>query len=188
MFRPLLFFSLIPLIIGLIVRWWFGVRVLGNDGARPCRCDLNRWLPVPDDASIVHRAEESAAEFGRQVRLKALADWHDQEPKAAASREKTRRFGLAVPPFTGIVAVFAVLVGKIPVLGAIIILIAATAVATVFNLLSLPAELTAITRSSRRIRDEKNFPNIDDEEAVMHCAIAHAWDAALPPILRWIHR
>ena len=36
------------------------------------------------------------------------------DPKAAAAREGTRRFGLAVPPLSGIVAVFAVLVGKDP--------------------------------------------------------------------------
>lgn len=188
MFRPILFFSLILLIIGLVARWWFGARVLAGDGARPCRCDLKRWLPAPDDEAIVHRAEESAAEFGRQVRVKALTEWHDQDPKAATSRENTRRFGLAAPPFTAIVAVFAVLVGKVPALGAIIIFIAAIALATLFGLLSLPPELTAITRTSRRIREEKQFPNTDDEEAVMRCAIAHAWDATLPPILRWLHR
>jgi hypothetical protein len=188
MFRLILFFSLLPLAIALAARWWFGVRVLASDGTHACRCDLDRWLPAPGDATIVHRAEESASEFGRQLRLKALAEWHEQQPKAAASREKSRRFGTAVPPLSGIVTIFAVLVGKIPVFGAIVILLGATALAALLGLAALPPELSAITRSARKIREARHFPNSEEEEAVIRCAIAHAWEASLPPILRWIHR
>jgi hypothetical protein len=187
MFRLLFFLALLPLAIALAARWWFGVRVLASDGKRPCRCDLTRWLPAPGDAAVIHRAEASAAEFGRQLHLKALAEWRQHDPKAATSRDKSRRFGLAVPPLSGLVAVFAVLVGKVPVFGAITILLGATALATALALLALPAELTAIARTARRIRDEKNFPDRDDQDAVIRCANAHAWDASLPPILRWIH-
>lgn len=188
MFRLLLFISLFPIAIALIARWWFGMRVLAGDGMRPCRCDLKRWLPTPGDEAVVHRAEGSAAEFGRQLRIKALAEWRERDPKAAASRENTRRFGLAVPPLSGVVAVFAVLVGKVPVMGAIAILLAATALAAVLGLLTLPPELGAITRAARKVREDKNFPGSEEEEAVIRCAIAHAWDLSLPPILRWVHR
>lgn len=188
MIRLILFISLVPLVIALIARWWFGTRILVGTGMRPCRCDLNRWLPLPGDLSVVHRAEESAGEFGRQLRLKALAAWSEQDPKAAAARENTRRFGLAVPPLSGVVAVFAVLVGKVPVMGAVAILLAATALAAALGLLTLPPELSAISRAARKIREEKHFPSRDDEDAVVQCAMALAWNAALPPILRWIHR
>jgi len=188
MFRLLLFLSLFPIVIALLARWWFGVRVLAGDGKRPCRCDLQRWLPSPDDSAIVHRAENSAAEFGRQLRLKALAEWRKQDPKSAAAREGSRRFGLAVPPLSGVVAVFAVLVAKIPFIGAIAILFAATAISAMIGLLSLPPELRAIARVANKAREQKNFPNRDDEDAVVRCAIAHAWDLSLPPILRWIHK
>jgi hypothetical protein len=187
MFRLILFFSLLPLAIALAARWWFGARILASDGIRPCRCDLTRWLPAPGDAAVIHRAEASAAEFGRQLRLKALTEWRNHDPKAAASRDKSRRFGLAVPPLSAMVAVFAVLVGKIPVLGAIAILLGATALAAALGLLALPPELSAIARTARKTRDEHHFPNSDEQDAVIRCAIAHAWNAALPPILRWIH-
>lgn len=185
-FRLLLIFSLIPLVLALAARWWFGVRVLAGEGGRPCRCDLNRWLPSPGDTAVVHRAEESAAEFGRQLRLKALAEWREKNPRAAVSREKSQRFGAAVPPLSGIVAVLAVIVGKIPVLGAIAILLGATALATVMGMLALAPELGAIARTARKIRETHNFPRRDDEDAVIRCAIAHAWNASLPPILRWL--
>lgn len=188
MFRLLLFVSLIPIAIVLGARWWFGVRILSRDGERPCRCDLTRWLPAPDDQALIHRAEGTAAEFGSQLRLKALTEWRALAPKAAASRENARRFGLAVPPLSALVAVFAVLVGKIPLLGAIAILLGATALAGAIGLLTLPPELTAISRAARKAREEKNFPNREDEDAVIRCAIAHAWDLSLPPILRWMHR
>lgn len=188
MFRAILFFSLLPIAIALAARWWFGIRILAMEGGRACRCDLKRWLPTPGDEAIVHRAEETAETFGRQLRIKALAEWRESDPKAAASRENTRRFGLAVPPFSGIIAIFAVLVGKVPVMGAIAILLGATALAAVMGLLTLPAELSAIARAARKARENGNFPNRDDEDAVIRCATAHAWDLALPPILRWLHR
>ena len=188
MFRVILFISLFPIAIALAARWWFGMRILAGEGGRACRCDLKRWLPTPGDEAVVHRAEASAETFGSQLRIKALAEWSESDPKAAASRENTRRFGLAVPPFSGIIAVFAVLVGKVPVMGAIAILLGATALAAVMGLLTLPAELAAINRTARKARENGHFPSRDDEDAVIRCASAHAWDLALPPILRWLHR
>jgi len=187
MFRLILVLSLIPIAIALAVRWWHGGRVLAAEGGRLCRCDLKRWLPIRGDESVIHRAEESAAEFGRQLRIKALDEWRVQDPKAAAARESARRFGMAVPPLSALVAVFAMIVGKIPLSGAISILLAATAVAAVLGLLALAPELGAINRAARKVREDGDFPARDDADAVIRCAVAHAWDLALPPILRWIH-
>ena len=104
-----------------------------------------------------------------------------------ASREKTQRFSTAVPPLSGVVAVLAVIVGKIPVMGAVAILLGATALATVMGMLALAPELTAISRTARKVRETHDFPRRDDEDAVIRCAIAHAWIASLPPILKWLH-
>ncbi len=187
MFRLLLIFSLVPLAIALAARWWLGVRILASDGNRPCRCDLTRWFPPPGDTTVVHRADESAGEFGRQLRLKALADWHQREPRATAAREKTRRFGTAVPPLSGIVAVLAVIVGKVPAIGGLAILLGTTALASVMAVLALAPELSAIARTARQVRELHEFPRRDDEDAVIRCAIAHTWNDCLPPILRWLH-
>lgn len=188
MYRLLLIASLVPIVLVLALRWWYGLRVLANKGGDPCRCDLKRWLPAPGDGSTVHRAESSAGEFGRQIRLKAMALWQEENPRAYRSRENTRRFGMAVPPLSGIIAVFAVLVAKIPVIGLVALPLLATALAGVLGVLSLPAELAAITRHARKIREERAFPNSEDEDAAIRCAIAHAWDLALPPVLRLLHK
>ena len=188
MIKVLLLLSLLPIAAALIARWWFALRVLGETGKLTCRADLAKWLPAPGDASAVHRAEGSAEEFGRQLREKALADWRQQAPGAAKSRENSRRFGLAVPPLSAVVAVFAVLVGKLPVFGSLAVLLAATAVAAALGILTLPPELAAISRCARKLREQGAFPRSGDEDAVIRCAMAHAWDQSLPPILRWFHR
>jgi hypothetical protein len=187
-FRFLLILSLVPIAIALASRWWYGVRVLAEEEQRPCRCDLKCWLPPPGDNSPVHRADGTAGEFGRQLRLKALAEWNGQNPKAARSRENSLRFGLAVPPLSAIIAIFAVLVAKIPMIGLIAVPLAATAISAIFGLLSLPAELAAIARYAGKTRETKSFPDRDQEDGVIRCAIAHAWDLTLPPVLRWIHK
>lgn len=186
MYKIILLLSLFPIAVALGARWWFGQRILGGLGGRRCRADLKRWLPAPGDGELVHREEGNAADFGAALRLKALEAWRLENPRAHASRENARRFGMAVPPLSALVAVFAVLVGKIPVLGAVAILIGATALSAAFGLLNLPPELVAISRHARKAREERWFPDSEDEEAAIRCASAHAWDRALPPILRWI--
>lgn len=188
MWRLLLLFSALPVAAALLARWWFGLRVLAETGARPCQCDLRHWFPAPGDEAVTHRAEESADQFGKQLRLKALAEWRASDPKAAAARENSRRFGMAVPPLSGIIAIFAVLVAKIPIIGAVSVLLAATALASALGLLSLGPELQAITRSARQLRDDKGFPNRADEEAVIRCSVAHAWKESIPPILGLLQR
>lgn len=184
MWRVLFLFSAISIAIGLIARWWFGMRVLQNEGARGCQCDLAKWLPAPGDEATVHRSEGSATDFGAQLRAKALTAWRERDPKGFASRESSRRFGMAVPPLSGIVAILAVVVAKIPIFGALAVVAAATALATILGLLSIAPELQAITAEARNLRKEKGFPRRDDEDAVIQCAIAHAWKETLPPVLR----
>lgn len=188
MWRLIFLFSILPLAAALIARWFFGMRVLAEDGARPCRCDLGTWMPLADDKAVIHRAEESAAEFGRQLRIKAMAEWRESNPKAAAARENSRRFGAAVPPLSGMVAVMAILVAKIMPINAIALVLAATALATVLGVLSMAPELAAITRAAKKLRKAKSFPRRDDEDAIIRCAVAHAWKETLPPILGLLQR
>ncbi len=188
MWRLLFLFSILPIAAALIARWFFGMRVLAEDGARPCRCDLETWMPLPDEKAVIHRAEESAAEFGRQLRLKALAEWRERDPQAAAARENSRRFGTAVPPLSGMIAVMAGIVAKIPIMGAIALVLAATALAAVLGVLSMAPELAAITRAAKKLRESKSFPRRDDEDAIIRCAVAHAWKETLPPILGLLQR
>ncbi len=187
MWRLFLLISIFPIAAALLLRWWFGLRVLAAYGGRPCRCDLTRWdKALGASPQVVSNAQAPACEFGDQLRHAALAQWQCNEPKSAASREASRRFGLAVPPLTAMVAVFAAILAKIPVSGAIILFIAATALATVFGLLSLGAELRAIATTARSLRQARAFVRSDDEDAVIQSAIARAWCETVPPVLRML--
>lgn len=181
--------SLLPLVAALVARWWFGLRVLAVEGGRACRCERDRWLPLASGESVIaETVTATAAELGAQLRRMALDEWRTRDPKAAGSREGGRRFGMAVPPLAAMVAVMAVIVAKIPALGGIAAVLAATAIACVLGLLSLPPELRAIMITSKRIRDSRSFTKRDEEDAVISCAMALAWKESLPPVLGLIQR
>jgi len=184
--RILLIVAVLPVVATLVLTWWFGTRVLWAEGKRKCRCDLGKWLPDPEDGKTVHRDEATAREFGEQLRKKALAHWKEQAPKLAKAREGNRAFGMAVPPLTGVVVVFAVVVGRLRPFWGITLFVMATALSAVMSMLSLPSELTAIRRYIQSPAFKGSFPNSYDEEAVIDCALAQAWEAGLPPILKWL--
>ncbi len=188
MWRLLFLISILPIAVSLLARWWFGLRVLANHSTLVCRCDLEKWTPVTDGTKGLHRPEASAAEFGKQVRLASLAEWRKTTPSAAISREKSKRFGMAVPPLSGVIAVLAVFAAKVPIIGALAIFLAATALATALSILTIAPELLAVTRYTMKLRDNLAFPNRDEQEAVMRCAIAHVWKEAVPPILALFQR
>jgi hypothetical protein len=188
MYRILLLLSLLPIAAALAARWWFGLRVLAGRGTTACRCDAARWQPPPEVKNAATAAGPNAARFGRQLRLIAMADWRLQDPKAHAARESSRRFGIAVPPLSAVVAVFAVLAGRMPALGAVAVVAAACALAATFALLSLAPELRAIARGAHKLRQQRVFAAADEEDAVVECAAAAAWDECLPPALRWLQR
>ncbi len=187
MWRLLMIFSILPIGAALLLRWWFGTRVLAALGGRPCRCDQARWDRAVGTSALLPASQDApAGEFGERLRLAALAQWQRDDPKRAAARESSRRFGLAVPPFSAMVAVFAMILAKIPVVGAIAIFIAATALATAFGLLTLGEELRAISRVARALRESRAFIRSDDEDAVIQAAIARAWCETLPRVLQML--
>jgi len=124
-----------------------------------------------------------AGTLGRELRRVALVQWNEHDPKAARAREAARRFGLAVPPLTLVVLVFAMALAKLPLFGALAIVLGAIALSAVFGLLSIGTELRAVARAAGKMRGQRIFRRADDEEAVIACAQASVWMAALPPIL-----
>ncbi|WAC18250.1 hypothetical protein OVA24_13490 [Luteolibacter sp. SL250] len=184
MWRLIFIISILPIVAAIVARWYFGLRVLSKDGRQPCTVDPIRWQVYLGDKPALETPSAPAVELGKVLRLAALEDWKTREPKKAASRESARKFGLAVPPLALVIAVFALLVAKIPFLGAVAILFASTALSAAFGLLSLGGELRAIAVTTRKLRESRSFMRRDDEEAVASCAVAHAWSESIPPILR----
>jgi len=184
MWRLIFIISILPIIAAIVARLYFGIRVLSKDGRLPCTADAIRWQVYLGDKPPLETPSAPATEFGKVLRLAALEDWKARAPKQAASRESARKFGLAVPPLALVIAIFALLVAKIPFLGAVSILFASTALSAAFGLLTLGTELRAIAVTTRKLRESRTFMRRDEEESVANCAVAHAWSESIPPILR----
>ena len=127
--------------------------------------------------------QNDAETLGRELRRIALKRWAERDPKAARSREAAHRFGLAVPPLTLVVLVFAVVLAKLPLFGALTIALGAIALSAAIGLLSIGAELRTVAKTAGELRGKHVFRRVDDEEALIACARAAVWMNSLPPIL-----
>jgi len=162
MHRLLLVASLIVIAAALAARWWFVLRILaqaddeaGNDTTPPSR-------------------------RGAELHHAALAQWQCDDAKDAALRNAQLRFGMAVPPLSLLVAIFAAAVGRVPLALALTIPLAATALSVLVGFSGLPRELMALSRHiSGRTGIRADDPGI-------RCALAHARDRVFPTVLRWL--
>ena len=188
MFRLLILLAAIPIVAAFLARWWFGVRVLSGTGRRLCSCDLSRWENAFGTECLPPSEKADAHTFAIFLRKAALADWSTRERKSAASREGTRRFGMAVPPLSLMVAILGLIVGRIPFTGALAIFLLAIAFSVIISYLSIAPELKAILTTSRRLRDTGVFRRRDDEDAVIEATTALAWKEAAPPVFNLIQK
>lgn len=180
LWRFLFLCSALMLAAALLLRGWFGKRGFAQIGERTCTADPSRWQNWTGE-SLPEKSD--AAALGKALRRVALNRWKQDDPKAARAREAARRFGVAVPPLTLVVLVFAVTLAKLPLFGALTIALGATALSAGIGLLSIGSELRAVGRVVGELRGLRIFRRADDEEAVIACAQAAVWMSALPPIL-----
>lgn len=188
MFRILTLFAAIPIVVAFVARWWFGMRILASAGRMQCTCDLARWEKAFGKENLPPSKSGDARIFAELLRKAALEDWSTRDSKAAASREGARRFGMAAPPFSLMIAILAIIVGKVPIAGAISIFLLAIAFSVIISYLSISPELNAILITARRLRDTGAFHRRDDEEAVIETAAALVWKEAAPPVFNLIQR
>lgn len=188
MSRLLILISVVPILITFGLRWWLGIRILKSNAENQYRCDLDNWkeafgenhLPASPSCDLV-----ILADLFRKI---ALAEWRLNEPKAAASREGTHRFSMAVPPLAAMVVILGVIVGRIPPAYGIAGFLLATALTAVFSYLNIAPEINAILTSAKRLRSSGIFHRRDDEDAVVQAAVAISWKEAAPPIFNLIQR
>jgi len=186
MWRIFIFLSILPPVLAMVLRWWYGTRVLATQGPRLCRADLAKWIPEPDDGAVARRSDETAHVTGFFLWQYALREWAKHDPKAAAARDKSKRLSVILPPFMVLIVAFALVVGKIPILGAFALVFGSIAVSALLSYLTLGPELREVASAANRLRKSGAFRLRDDENAVVECAMAHAWHQSLPPVLRWL--
>lgn len=179
--KLILIASLLVLLACLAVHAWCATRVLTVWAVRSCRCRLDSWKPphLDGSASVVSN-EAPALWFARQLHALALDEWQQSDPAAWRVRKSRLRFTAVVPVLALMVALMASLAARISWWHSLTAVLAMTALVTAFSFLSMPGELAALNRTIRRVRQQRAFPNPDDEAAVIRCARALAWDEALP--------
>ncbi|MGJ8632534.1 MAG: hypothetical protein ACSHX7_01320 [Luteolibacter sp.] len=188
MFRLLILIAALPIIAAFVARWWFGMKVIASKGQHQCKCDLEKWSRTFGDENLPLATRADARVYAELLRKSALEDWRTREPKTATSREGGRRFGMAVPPLALMIAILAMIIGKIPVVGAIAIFLLAIAFAVIISYLGIAPELKAILVTSRRLKDARIFPRTEDELAVLRTTTALAWKEAAPPVFNLLQR
>ena len=188
MFRLLILLSIPPIVVAFILRWWFGVRVINSTRRRQCDCNLQKWKQACGEKHVPESRNADAFAFGELLYKSALAEWKERDKKAALSREGARRFGLAVPPLSAMVALVGMIAMRVPAVGVLSIFLVALALSSIITYLSIAPELNALLTTSRRVRDKHVFLRTDDEEAVIKVANALAWKNSAPPIFNLLQR
>lgn len=186
--RLLILIAILPILITLAVRWWFGLRLLKSSAELPCECDLGKWNQTFGEKNLPGAATGSVITYAEHFRKAALADWRERDKKSAMSREGTRRFGMAVPPLTAMIVILGIMVGRITTSYGIAIFLLATAFSATLAYLSIASEINALLITSRRLRASGIFRRRDDEDAVIQTAVALTWKEAAPPIFNLIQR
>ena len=186
--RLLILIAVIPIVITLAARWWFGLRLLKSYTENSCKCDLEIWKQTFGEQNLPTSSTGTQMMFAESLRKTALDDWRARDKKAATSREGTRRFGMAVPPLTAMIVILGIMVGRVTPSYGIAIFLLATALSAIFCYLTIATEINAILTTARRLRESGIFHRRDDEDAVIQAAIALSWKESAPPIFNLIQR
>jgi hypothetical protein len=106
-----------------------------------------------------------------------------REPSLTAKREWALRFGHVFPIFTVICVIFALAVGKLPVIWGLSIVIGSLGIAACAQALALACELRAATLTAVVLEKKRIFPRLSEEELVTTAVRAQAWRAIVPGLL-----
>lgn len=186
--KLLIILAVIPIVAAFVIRWWYGIRVLASASRTRCTCDLDLWENRLGPVHLPPDRTGDARQHGALLRAAALEEWQQRDPKASKSREGARRFGMAVPPLALMVAILAMLVGRMNPFYLLPAFLLAIAVSVIISYLSITAELNAILITSRRLRETRIYRRRDDEDAVIEAANALAWKEAAPPVFNLLQR
>jgi len=211
MHRFLLLFALLPLLAALILRKMYADRVLNRsravvlstDGATLARRMLSSMDQDQTELRIIQREWAGAAGIGenwlsltsKQAEGDSVAD-HGQvalrvglyflsmrDQAAVARRRWALRFGHAFPIFTSVVCVFALLVGKLPLLWLISVILASLGLAACAQALTLATNLQASALAAVILEKKRIYPRLSDEESVVAATRAWAWHAIVPGLI-----
>ena len=212
MWKIVLLVSLIPPIAVVAMRKWFCDRVLQklpargtNQTGEKLAGHLARHFKLSGIFELKKGKRTGLKSGEPSVLSLSEADWAGKDiaslarvallvSRAAAERDHAPlwgwrdwaiRFGIAFPAFTLLVVVFAVAVAKLSGFVAIVIVVGAFALASLFLLATMPVELEAARQAATFVERTNALPRQSDGEEVARCCHALAWSRIVPGSLEW---
>lgn len=207
MARLLILISLLPVAV-CIGLWhffwaknrgvWSGVRcsLTGRQLAHLLAPDhavtvVRRVMPWPEkSAGLTFTAAQldatDAATLGVVAQQVGLRLVMDARPDLEKRRRGVLRFGAIAPGFMVMIATLGALVGRIPLIWAVLMVLATVGFAAVLNLLSLAIELQGAGRARRLVTERRLFVRLTEEETVAAAATAAAWLRVVPAGIAWL--
>lgn len=149
-------------------RSWAGTDVIGKN-----------WIRLPKETA----ESRSAYAHGQATLRFGLYLLARRDAKAVDRRRWALRFGHVFPIFTCIVAIFAVLVAKIPLGWILAIILSSLALASCAQIFSVKAERQAAELACLVLEKKRVLPRLSEEEDVIAATRAWSWWRVLPGIL-----
>ncbi|MBK1856361.1 zinc metallopeptidase [Verrucomicrobiaceae bacterium 5K15] len=209
--RLIIFLSLLPILLAVILRKFNADRVLHSlkekrlakpaeevsrrmlDSVSQSQVEIKtparRWSAAPDHGKewLVLppgvASGVSASSHGKAALQVGLYLLSLREPKMLARRQWAIRFGHVFPVFTTVVMAFALVVRAVPAVWVLAIIMASCALAACAQFLTITAERRAADLACVVLEKKRIFPRLSDEEAVVSATRAWSWRSCLPGIL-----
>ena len=126
-----------------------------------------------------------AASLGMVAQEAGLRLVMDGRPDLAKRRRAALRFGAVAPGFVMMIVALGALVGRVHPIWAILGVLMAIGLAAILNLLTLAIELQGAGRARKMIAENRIFPRLSEEEAVMAATAGAAWRKVVPAGMAW---
>lgn len=176
----LILLSALVLAAAWLARWWFWWRI--RDQGRRTECSmsvsaLKEALGFPPKKEEPLRDAAALGSAMRECGLRLL----EADGLAIARRRRTGWWSLRIlPGLLLVVLVFAAVSRWMPLAWAIAVAMLILAFHVLARASGLAVELRAVARAREELDKRGGFHRLSEEEAVITCARASAWDSVLP--------
>jgi len=198
MYKLLLLSALVPLVICVALRVWFGKKPL--KAAEAVQCSLSAedlWEGMKKAVDL-----ESDLKLGKELRPHKLNSKHasalgrvaylagrealSKRSKIVDLRQKMIRTAAMLPAFGVVLGVMGLLAMRFSPIISLSIVFAAAGFSCIMLLTSIHVELEA-AKLGRKLMDMNNqIPRVSERDVIGKAALAAAWDTVLPIGFRWV--
>ncbi|MGC6467089.1 MAG: hypothetical protein ACON5N_16040 [Akkermansiaceae bacterium] len=209
--KILLLFGLIPVLVSFLTRKFLYERIVKQQGQEKgtvtgeelAKLILKKGKAGSVDLTVKKRSfvklgpdhliltpDQASSEQGRQVAeaglLAGMVLMARQQEKVVAWRTWALKFSWAMPSFTTVVMVFAIVIGKVSASLCLGIVAAVLGLSTVLLWLTLPVERAAARLVAEMLEETALIPRRSEGERLAELTRAMPWRRIIPGAIAWI--